>query len=165
MSDATFDLELQFETHRIFNLYDYKSDRRDPRPVVGGLLRTGPYANRDDEVLTTWREGIAAVAECPNVNVKLGGIGQPRTGFDWHARTQPIGSEEVAETISPLMTYCVEQFGPDRCMFESNFPPDKVGYSYNILFNAFKRLSKGYSSEERAAMFHDTAARVYRIGA
>ena len=130
---------------------------------IGGLLRTGPYANRDDEVLATWRKGIAAVAECPNVNVKLGGIGQPRTGFDWHARTVPIGSEEVAETIAPWMNYCIEQFRPERCMFESNFPPDKVGYSYNVLFNAFKKLSKGYSATERAKMFHDTAARVYRI--
>ena len=131
---------------------------------IGGLLRDGPYANRNDEVLATWRSGIAAVAECPNVNVKLGGIGMPRTGFDWHTRIEPIGSEELAESMAPLMTYCIEQFGPDRCMFESNFPVDKVSYSYNVMYNAFKRLSKGYSSAERAAMFHDTAAHVYRIG-
>ena len=130
---------------------------------IGGLLRTGPYANRDDEVLATWREGIAAVAKCPNVNVKLGGIGQPRTGYDWYDRTVPIGSEELAQTMAPYMNYCIEQFGPERCMFESNFPPDKVGYSYNVLFNAFKRMSQGYSAGERANMFHDTAARVYRI--
>ena len=130
---------------------------------VGGLLRVGPYANRDDEVLATWRRGIDAVAGCPNINVKLGGIGQPRTGFDWHARTQPIGSEELAESMAPLMNHCIQKFGPNRCMFESNFPPDKVGYSYNVLFNAFKRLSGGYSPAERAEMFRDTAARVYRI--
>ena len=130
---------------------------------IGGLLRVGPYANRDNEVLATWRSGIAAVAECPNVNIKLGGIGMPRTGFDWHARTKPIGSEELAESMAPFMTYCIEQFGPDRCMFESNFPVDKVSFSYNVMYNAFKRLSQGYSVSERAAMFHDTAARVYRI--
>ena len=132
---------------------------------IGGLLRVGPYANRDDEVLATWRRGIAAVAACPNVTVKLGGIGMPRTGFDWHARKKPISSEELAASMAPLMTYCIEQFGPNRCMFESNFPVDKVSYSYNVLYNAFKRLSKGYSAAERAAMFHDTAARVYRIEA
>jgi len=130
---------------------------------IGGLMRTGPYANRDDEVLATWRSGIAAVAGCPNVNIKLGGIGMPRTGFDWHAREVPIGSEELAESMAPFMTYCIEQFGPNRCMFESNFPVDKVSFSYNVMYNAFKRLSKGYSAAERAAMFHDTAARVYRI--
>ena len=129
---------------------------------IGGLLRSGPYANRDDEVLATWRSGIAAVADCPNVNIKLGGIGMPRTGFDWHARDVPIGSDELAESMAPLMNYCIEQFGPNRSMFESNFPVDKVAYSYNVMYNAFKRLSEGYSAAERAAMFHDTAARVYR---
>ena len=61
------------------------------------------------------------------------------------------------------MEHCIQQFGPDRCMFESNFPVDKISYSYNVIYNAFKRLSKGYSPTERAAMFHDTAARVYNI--
>ena len=130
---------------------------------IGGLLREGPYANKDDEVLATWRRGIAAVAACPNVYMKLGGIGMPRTGFDWHTRATPIGSEELATSMAPLMNYCIEQFSPARCMFESNFPVDKVSYSYNVMYNAFKRLSKGYSAAERAAMFHDVAARVYRI--
>ena len=130
---------------------------------IGGLMRVGPYANRDSEVLATWRKGIAAVAQCPNVNIKLGGIGMPRTGFDWHDRTKPIGSEELAKSMAPFMTYCIEQFGPNRCLFESNFPVDKVAYSYHVLYNAFKRLSKGYSPTERAAMFHDNAVRVYRI--
>jgi predicted TIM-barrel fold metal-dependent hydrolase len=130
---------------------------------IGGLLRVGPYANRDDEVLATWRSGIAAVAACPNVVMKLGGIGMPRTGFDWHTRNKPIGSEELADSMAPFMTYCIEQFAPNRCMFESNFPVDKVSYSYNVMYNAFKRLSASYTAAERAAMFHDTAARVYRI--
>ena len=130
---------------------------------IGGLLRVGPYANRDNEVLATWRSGIAAVAACPNVNIKLGGIGMPRTGFAWHARKTPIGSAELAASMAPLITYCIEQFGPNRCMFESNFPVDKVAYSYNVLYNAFKRLSTRYSAAERAEMFHDTAARIYRI--
>ncbi len=130
---------------------------------IGGLLRVGPYADRDDEVLATWRRGIAVVAACPNVYVKLGGVGMPRTGFDWHTRTTPIGSEELAKSMAPFMTYCIEQFGPSRSMFESNFPVDKVSFSYNVMYNAFKRLSKSYSTSERAAMFHDTAARVYRV--
>jgi len=130
---------------------------------IGGLIRTGPYANMNDEVTATWRKGIAAVAECPNVNVKLGGIGMPRTGFDWHERDKPIGSEEMAAGLAPWINYCIEQFGPSRSMFESNFPVDKVSSSYTVLYNAFKRLSKGYSPSERAALFHDTATRVYRI--
>ena len=130
---------------------------------IGGVSRVGIYANQDDEVIAAWRRGIAAVAECPNVTVKLGGLGMPRLGFGWHARTVPIGSEELAESMSPWISYCIEQFGPARCMFESNFPPDKVSYSYYVMYNAFKRLTQDYSASERAAMFHDNAARVYRI--
>ena len=130
---------------------------------IGGLYRVGPYANKDNEVLPEWRTGITAVAACPNIYLKLGGVGQPRYGFDWHTWDKPIGSEELAKALSPLMTYCIDQFGPARCMFESNFPPDKVSSSYNVLFNAFKRLSSGYSSSERAALFHDTAVKVYKI--
>ena len=130
---------------------------------IGGLIRTGPYAGKDDEVLATWRRGIDAVAECPNVTIKLGGMGMPRTGFDWHARARPIGSEELAAAMSPYMNYCIEKFGPNRCMFESNFPVDKVSFSYHVMYNAFKRLSHSYSASERTAMFHDTAVRVYRV--
>src|SRR5262245_40836299 len=130
---------------------------------LGGLTWVGPYANREDEVLSTWRRGMAAVAACPNVYLKLGGIGMPRLGFDWHTRTTPIGSDELARAMAPLMTYCIEQFGPDRCMFESNFPPDKVSFSHHVLFNGFKRFSQAYSATERAALLHDTAVRAYRI--
>ena len=130
---------------------------------VGGLLRVGPYANRDDEVMANWRSGIAAVAACPNIVVKLGGIGMTRTGFDWHTRHKPVGSEELAASMAPILSYCIEQFTPARCMFESNFPVDKVSFSYNVMYNAFKRFSKGYTASERTAMFHDTAARIYRI--
>ena len=130
---------------------------------IGGVLRIGPYANRDKDVVPSWRRGIEAVAQCPNVVVKVGGTGQPRTGYDWYARDKPVGSEEIAETMAPYMNYVIEQFGPNRCMFESNFPPDKVGHSYNVLYNAFKRISLGYSATDRSELFHDTAARVYRV--
>ncbi len=130
---------------------------------IGGLNRVGPYAGREEEVMAQWRANIIDLASCPNVNVKLGGLGMPRNGFDWHQREKPIGSEELAEDMAPLFNFCIEQFGSDRCMFESNFPVDKVSFSYNILWNAFKRLSAGYTAEQRADLFHDTAARVYRI--
>ena len=130
---------------------------------IGGMMRTGPYANRDDEVIPQWRSGIEAVGACPNVIMKLGGIGMPRIGYDWHERETPIGSEELADSVGDWMRHCLDSFGPDRCMFESNFPVDKVSFSYNVMYNAFKRMSEGYSASERAAAFHDTAVRVYRI--
>ena len=130
---------------------------------LGGLWRDGPFAGRDDEVLPAWKKGLAEVAACPNVYMKLGGIGMPRLGFDWYTRDRPVGSEELASEMASVITPCVEAFGPDRCMFESNFPVDKVSFSHPVLYNAFKRFSKAYSPTERAAMFHDTAARAYRI--
>ncbi len=131
---------------------------------LGGLNRTGPFG-RDGEVMPAWKSGMAELAKCPNVVLKLGGHGMPRFGFDWHLRDKPIGSEELAADIAPLMSYCIEQFSPNRCMFESNFPVDKVSFSHLILFNAFKRFSKGYSAAERAALFYDTAVKAYRIAA
>mgnify|MGYP000011653004 FL=1 len=130
---------------------------------IGGVLGTGPYANLQEDVIPVWKKNLAEVARCPNVVVKLGGIGQPRTGYDWYARDKPIGSEELAGLMAPFMNYAIEQFGPDRGMIESNFPPDKVGHSYNILYNAFKRLTKDYSASERNDMFRGTAERVYRV--
>ena len=130
---------------------------------LGGLNRTGPFAGRDDVVMPAWRNGMAELAKCPNVYLKLGGHGMPRFGFDWHLRDKPVGSEELAADMAPLMSYCIEQFGPQRCMFESNFPVDKVSFSHHVLYNAFKRFSRGYAAAERAALFHDTAVRAYRI--
>jgi len=129
---------------------------------VGGLIRQGPYAN-SKEVIDTWKKGIALVAECPNISIKLGGLGMPICGFDWHQRDIPIGSHELSLHLTPYFDYCIEQFGPSRSMFESNFPVDKVSYSYHILYNAFKRYSKRFTRSERAAMFHDNAVRIYSI--
>ena len=95
--------------------------------------------------------------------LKLGGVGQKRFGYDWLRRAKPIGSEELAEVLAPLMHYCIEKFGPNRCMFESNFPVDKVSCSYPVLWNSFKRLTRDYSKGEKAKLFHDTAVRIYRL--
>ncbi len=130
---------------------------------VGGLLGVGPYAGRRDEVFQVWRRGILEVATCPNVVVKLGGLGMLRCGFDWHMRTTPPTSIELVEATAPYYLYCIEQFGPNRCMFESNFPVDKLSYSYGVLWNSFKRMTQNFSTTERAALFHDTAVRVYRL--
>jgi predicted TIM-barrel fold metal-dependent hydrolase len=154
--------------HQLSDLADFARAVPDLQIIcnhIGGVVRDGPYASRADEVISVWQKNITTLAACPNVAIKLGGIGMPRTGFDWHLRKEPIGSEELAASMAPLMDYVIDQFGPSRCMFESNFPVDKVSYSYNVLYNAFKRLSREYSPVERAAMFHDNAVRIYKIAA
>ena len=130
---------------------------------VGGPLGVGPYAGKREQIFQEWKESMAAVAACPNVVVKVGGLVMPVCGFDWHERPMPITSGELAQGTAPYYLHCIEQFGPDRCMFESNFPVDKIACSYTVLWNAFKRLVHDFSPTEQAALFHGTAARVYRL--
>jgi predicted TIM-barrel fold metal-dependent hydrolase len=130
---------------------------------IGGPLGIGPYAGQRDEVVEMWRAGIAELAACPNVVVKIGGFGMPLGGYGWHERDKPASSAELADVIGPYYLFCIEKFGPDRCMFESNFPVDKVSASYTVLWNSFKRMAEGFSSTERASLFRDTAVRAYRL--
>ena len=129
----------------------------------GGPLGIGPYAGRADEVFADWRRAIGPLAECPNVHAKLGGIAMDINGFGWHEREAPPASEELMEATRRYYEHTIEAFGVERCMFESNFPVDKLSCSYRVLWNSFKRLTEGYSEEERAFLFHDTSARVYRL--
>jgi predicted TIM-barrel fold metal-dependent hydrolase len=130
---------------------------------VGGFLGVGPYASRRAEEFQRWKRSIVELATCPNVVCKLGGLGMLIFGFDLHLRDDPPSSEVLAETWRPFIQTCIEAFGPERCMFESNFPVDKQSCDYTACWNAFKRLSAGASETEKAALFSGTAARVYRI--
>jgi L-fuconolactonase len=130
---------------------------------TGGPLGIGPYAGKREEVFQEWKQGIVALSLCPNVVMKLGGLGVPAAGFGWHERSTPPNSVELAEAMAPYHNWCIDHFGTDRCMFESNFPVDKLSYLYTTIWNAFKRLTKDYSSSDRAALFHDTAVKVYRL--
>jgi L-fuconolactonase len=130
---------------------------------TGGVLGIGPYAGKREEVFKNWQRGIVALASFPNVVMKLGGLGTAQSGFGWHERNKPPDSAELVEILAPYFLTCIEHFGTRRCMFESNFPRDKVSYSSVVLWNAFKLITKGFSSDERTALFHNTASRVYRL--
>ena len=129
----------------------------------GGPIGIGPYAGKHDEVYALWRRNITELATCPNVVAKLGGLNMEVNGFGWHEKPRPPSSQELMEATRPYYEYTIERFGPERCMFESNFPVDKVTCSYTVLWNSFKRLTAGYSAQDKAQLFHDTAARVYRL--
>ncbi len=130
---------------------------------IGGPLGLGPYEGRRNEVFQAWSADIAALSSHPNLVLKLGGVGSLRSGYDWHQRAPKPGSAELAEAMRPYFELCIEKFGPDRCMFESNFPVDRISYSYGSVWNAFKIMTRSYSDAERATLFHDTATRVYRL--
>jgi predicted TIM-barrel fold metal-dependent hydrolase len=131
---------------------------------VGGPIGVGPYAGRREAEFATWARAIRDVATCDNVFIKLGALSSKRAGFAWHERARPPSSEDLATAWRPYIETCIEAFGVQRCMFESNFPVDKVSCSYAVLWNAFKRLAVGSSAAEKAALFHDTARQFYRIG-
>jgi predicted TIM-barrel fold metal-dependent hydrolase len=84
--------------------------------------------------------------------------------FDYKGAERPVSSEELAALWRPYIEFCIEKFGPRRCMFESNYPVEKMGIGWVPLWNAFKRIAAGASVEEKRALFHDTAQRTYRLG-
>jgi L-fuconolactonase len=127
------------------------------------VLNHGVYAGRRDEVFKDWQRSIRDLGKCPNVRVKLGGMGMHFFGFGFEKLAVPASSEELAKAWRPFVETCVEAFGPPRAMFESNFPVDKRYYSYGVMWNAFKRLAAGYSSEEKAELFLNAARRTYRL--
>lgn len=132
---------------------------------VGAPLAVGGYAGKRDEVFGVWKRNLAELAQRPNVFVKLGGLAMHLFGFDLDAdhREAPAPSETLAQLWRPYMHTCIELFGAERCMFESNFPVDKRGASYCVLWNAFKKVAAGASASEKAALFKDSACRAYRL--
>jgi L-fuconolactonase len=129
----------------------------------GGPIGVGPYSGKADDVFAEWCTHIDDLASCNNVVAKLGGISQEVNGFGWDTRSRPPTSQELVDATRRYFEYALDAFGVDRCMFESNFPVEKASCSYVVLWNAFKRLASGYSSVEKAKLFHDNAARVYRL--
>lgn len=130
---------------------------------VGGPLGIGPYAGRRDEIFRSWSRDIRELALCPNVWVKLGGLGMAICGFEFHKREILPDSQELADAWRPYLETCIEAFGPERSMFESNFPVDGVSCSYAALWNAFKRVTRGASPSEKALLYQNTARAFYRL--
>jgi len=129
----------------------------------GGPIGSGPYAGRRAEVFQRWQQGMQALGVYPNVHVKLGGMAMAVAGFGWRERAVPPSSIDLAQAWQPYVDACLESFGAGRCMFESNFPVDRTGCSYGVLWNAFKRIAQGLSQTERHALCAGTARRVYRL--
>ena len=130
---------------------------------VGGAIGIGPYAGKRDQVFAEWKTRIEELARCPNVCVKLGGLGMRLFGFDVHAGELPPSSEQLAQAWQPYIETCITAFGTNRAMFESNFPVDKGSGSYHVFWNAFKRLAGGASADEKTALFSGTASKFYRL--
>jgi predicted TIM-barrel fold metal-dependent hydrolase len=130
---------------------------------IGGPLAIGAYAGKREEVFADWSKSIKALAACPNVVVKVGAMAMRINGWDFHTKAEPPSSEELAVAWKPYVDTCIEAFGANRCMFESNFPVDKGSYGYTEYWNACKILAKGASDAEKTALFSGTATSFYRL--
>jgi L-fuconolactonase len=132
---------------------------------LGVPVHLGPYTD-EDEIRSRWQDGMRQLASCSNMVVKIGGIGMDALfGTDWSVRERPASSDDVVGRWGDDIRWCIDTFGPSRCMFESNFPVDRQGLGYTVVWNAFQKIAQDYSNEEQDALFSETAIRVYRIGA
>jgi predicted TIM-barrel fold metal-dependent hydrolase len=129
----------------------------------GGPIGIGPYNGKRNEIFDAWSRDIEGLAKCPNVTLKLGGMAMPVNGWGWHNRDKPATSDELALAHGPYYDHAINCFGPDRCMFESNFPVDRRSLSYPVLWNAFKKIAAPYSEAEKSGLFEGTARRVYKL--
>jgi L-fuconolactonase len=136
-------------------------------PIVldhcGGILGIGAYSDRFDQTFAAWSAALRDLAECPNVMVKLGGLGMRLSGFGFAARAHAPSSTELADVWRPWMVTCIEAFGTSRCMFESNFPVDRESYAFLNGWNAMKRVAAAASPNEKDDLFWRNAARFYRM--
>jgi predicted TIM-barrel fold metal-dependent hydrolase len=132
---------------------------------LGTPLGVGRFAGKRDEIFVAWKRDMARLAECPNVVVKLGGMLMPDNGWGWEGRARPPTSDEIVATLGAWYHHMIEQFGPERCMFESNFPVDRISIGYHVLWNAFKKIASRYDAAAQQAMFCGTARRIYRLQA
>lgn len=129
----------------------------------GTPLGVGRYESQREEIYEQWVLDIEAIAACENVVAKLGGLAMPDNGFGWDTAARPPTSDDFVDAQRRYYIHTIECFGPERCMFESNFPVDRLSLSYGVLWNAFKKMVADFSSNERDAMFRGTAARIYKL--
>jgi predicted TIM-barrel fold metal-dependent hydrolase len=155
--------------HYHFQLRDFCAlARAAPETTIildhfGTPLGTKSFRDQREAIFEQWKTDMVALAKCPNVYAKLGGLAMPDTGFGWHEASKPVSSDELVAAQKRYYLHTIECFGVDRCMFESNFPVDKVSISYPVLWNAFKKMVADFSENEKHALFYGTAARVYRL--
>ena len=130
---------------------------------LGGPLGIGPYANKHEEIFPEWRDSISELSEQRNVYMKLGGLAMPINGWGWHKREKPASSQELFDSHGKYYLHAIKSFGPERCMFESNFPVDKRSISYHVLWNGFKKLTQDFNQKDKDNLFCNTAAEFYSL--
>tara|TARA_Y100001933_G_C18993593_1_gene561571 strand:- start:110 stop:1144 length:1035 start_codon:yes stop_codon:yes gene_type:complete len=129
----------------------------------GGPLGIGPYQGKQRDIFPQWQRDVQQLSRCANVVAKLGGLAMPINGWGWDEREMPASSDEIVAAHQDYYLHTIDCFGPERCMFESNFPVDKLSVSYAVLWNALKKIGSRFNETEKDLMFRGTAQRIYRL--
>jgi len=151
------------QLHKIADLADAFPETTMTLNHMGVAMGLDVSAAGRAALFETWKGQLAEVARRPNIHCKVGGLGLPFWGFGFEKREDPIGYQELARTWRPYVETAIELFGADRCMMESDFPPDGRSAGFVPIWNALKHIVAGASPDEKAALFHQTAARVHRL--
>ena len=133
-----------------------------PVGTAGPFAGVGHTEAERAEIHTVWRTNLQKLAQLPNVSVKLSGALMPLLGFGYDP-ADPPSADRITADISGMIAFVIQTFGPERCMFASNFPVDKISASYAVLYDAYDAMVASFSESERRAMFHDNAVRLYRL--
>lgn len=152
-----------YQNQEFYELATACSDTQMILDHFGTPLGVGPYAAQKAEIKAQWKKDIAAIAECDNVVAKIGGLAMPDNGFGFDQNELPPSSDEFAAAQREYYLHTIDCFGPERCMFESNFPVDRLSLSYHVLYNGLKKIVADFNQSEKDKMFFETAARVYRL--
>lgn len=134
-----------------------------PIGLAGPFASYGHTTADRERIKAHWQEGMARVAHCPNVHVKLSGFFMPVVGWGLHHLAAPVSNDAIIHQYKPLVDFVIDQFGVERCMFASNFPMDKVSLSLKQLYDLYWDIVADHTEQERVALFHDNAAAFYRI--
>lgn len=134
-----------------------------PIGLGGPFASYGRNAAARDVILKTWQYGMAELAECPNVRVKLSGLFMPVVGWGFEHRKEAVSAQELLDCFAPHAQFVLQQFGVDRCLFASNFPMDKVSLSLQQLYQLYAAVAADYSSADQRKLFYDNARQIYRL--
>ena len=155
--------QYHFQLQNFYALARAAPDTKIILDHLGSPFGTKSYKGLSDVIFKQWKNGIDAIASCRNVYAKLGGLAHPDNGFGWHEAEKPANSDDLVKTQKHFYLYTIEAFGVERCMFESNFPVDKLSISYPTFWNACKKMVSDFSENEKEALFYGTASRVYQL--
>ncbi|ANI80143.1 amidohydrolase family protein [Sphingobium sp. EP60837] len=130
---------------------------------MGTAVGIDMTADERVELFQSWSASLRELARRPNVYCKVGGMGMPHWGLEFELREDVVGSSVLAEAWRPYVETAIEAFGADRCMMESNFPPDSRTGGFVPIWNAYKLITRNATEDEKTALYRGTAARVYDL--